>query len=270
MVPYMLRYFLQILLYTLGAIVVCGLAVWLCNTLFVRLLGGYGSRAVIGTAIIGTPVHEIGHALMCLIFSHRITKICLWQPRSADGTLGYVSHTYNPRNVYQQLGNIFIAFGPIFSGLLVLGTCLYFAFPVTLASYTNTVTTMLNTSTSALDMLTVGLQIIPNMIHEFTSASFPIWGRVILVIVMLSVSLHINLSPADVKGALVGVPMYLGVALLVSVVTSLISLPLTYTIVWYLKMFNAYMMALFTIILVFAIVQVLIALIIRLIKQIGR
>ena len=109
-----------------------------------------------------------------------------------------------------------------------------------------------------------------NMAEEFLSDSFPVWARVILVIVMLSVSLHINLSPADMRNALRGVPMYLGVALLIAVITSYASMPLTYSIIWYLKMLNAYMMAMFTIILVFALLQVLIALVIWLIKRIGR
>ena len=270
MVPYILRYFLQLVGYTLGAIVMCGLAVWVCQTLFIRLLGGQGSRIVIATAIIGTPVHELGHALMCILFGHRITAIRLWQPSSPDGTLGYVSHTYNPSNVFQQLGNIFIACGPIFSGLIVLGLCLHYAFPAALAAYTGTVTSMLDTSTTALELLAAGVQIVPDMAEEFLSDSFPVWARVILVIVMLSVSLHINLSPADMRNALRGVPMYLGVALLIAVITSYASMPLTHSIIWYLKMLNAYMMAMFTIILVFALLQVLIALVIWLIKRIGR
>lgn len=266
-----LWYYLQILLYTLGAIFVCGLLVWACKSLFVNLMGGgFGHKIVLGTAIIGTPIHELGHAIMCLIFGHRITEICLWQPRSSDGTLGYVNHTYNSRNIYHIIGNLFIGVGPIFSGLLVLGICLYFAFPATLAAYTSSVAQMLNTSTTALDMLLVGLRLIPDMISEFSSAAFPIWGRIALVIVMLCVSLHINLSPADIKGALSAIPLYMVLVLILSGITVMMGQYTMNTVIWYVQMFNAHMMALFTVVLIFALLQVAIGLVFWLIRQFRR
>ena len=88
MVPYILRYFLQLVGYTLGAIVMCGLAVWVCQTLFIRLLGGQGSRIVIATSVIGTPVHELGHALMCILFRsphHRDPPLAAQESRRHAG-----------------------------------------------------------------------------------------------------------------------------------------------------------------------------------------
>ena len=169
MFPYILRYFLQLVGYTLGAIVMCGLAVWVCQTLFIRLLGGQGSRIVIATSVIGTPVHELGHALMCILFGHRITAIRLWQPRSPDGTLGYVSHTYNPSNVFQQLGNIFIACGPIFSGLAVLTLALLLGFPHTLSDYAATASGMASAGEGGISLFLEGLKMLPRMVEELTA-----------------------------------------------------------------------------------------------------
>lgn len=266
-----LLFYLQLLLYTLGAIIVCGLVVWACKALFVRLMGGgFGYKIVLGTGIVGTPVHELGHAIMCLVFGHRITEICLWQPRSKDGTLGYVNHSYNSRNIYHVIGNLFIGVGPIFSGLLVLGICLHYAFPAALANYTSSVTQLLNASAAPLDMLTAGIRILPDMIGEFTSDAFPIWGRIILVIVMLCVSLHINLSPADIKGALSSIPLYMVLVLLAAGVCGILGSAAMNTVLWHVKMFNAYMMALFTVVLVFALLQVAIGLIFWLVRKIAR
>ena len=264
-------YYLQILLYTLSAIVVCGFVVWGCKSLFVRMMGGgVGNKIVIGTSIIGTPVHELGHAIMCLIFGHRITELRLWQPRSADGTLGYVNHTYNAKNVYHVIGNLFIGIGPIFSGLLVLGLCLYYAFPASFASYTTNISGLLNTSATPLDMLGVGLCIIPNMAVEFTSSTFPIWGRILLVIVMLSVSLHINLSPADMKGALSAIPLYMLLILIIAIISGLLGQGAMQGVIYAVQMFNAYMMALFTVVLVFALLQLFVALVVWLIRLLRR
>ncbi|MDR3490768.1 MAG: hypothetical protein P4M12_01845 [Gammaproteobacteria bacterium] len=53
----------------------------------------YGMKGILATAWLGTPIHELGHALMCLIFAHKIKDIKLLTLNQADGTLGYVSHS---------------------------------------------------------------------------------------------------------------------------------------------------------------------------------
>ena len=127
--PYVL-FFLRVLWYTLGAVVICGLAVSLCRKLFVSMMGGgFGRGVVLATSIIGTPIHELGHAVMCVLFGHRITAMSLWQPFSNDGNLGYVTHAYRRKNLYHILGNLFIGVGPIFSGLGVLTLALLLGFP---------------------------------------------------------------------------------------------------------------------------------------------
>ena len=261
-------YFLQVTLYPLAAILVCGLAVWACQRLFVKLLGGgVGFKIVMGSSIIGTPVHELGHAIMCPLFGHKITKLVLWQPRTADGTLGYVNHTCNPRNLYHRLGDLFIGVGPIFSGLAVLSASLFFAFPNTWNAYFTSAVSLVESNASVADIFLSGLHILPNMIAEFGSASFPIWGRILLVLVMLSVSLHINLSPADIKGALSALPLYLGLALLVTVITTLIGTAATKPVLAGLEVFNAFMMAVFTVVLVFAALLGALALLVWLLRR---
>lgn len=45
-------------------LVVCGLLVGLFERLFMKLTGKFGRGFFLATSIIGTPVHELGHALM--------------------------------------------------------------------------------------------------------------------------------------------------------------------------------------------------------------
>ncbi|MGE5315415.1 MAG: hypothetical protein ACM3Q4_12035 [Acidobacteriota bacterium] len=72
------------------------------------------------TGWLGTPVHELGHAVFCILFGHRITGMRLFSPVPRDGSLGYVEHAFNRKNLYHQIGNFFIGAGPIISGTLVL------------------------------------------------------------------------------------------------------------------------------------------------------
>lgn len=71
------------------------------------------------SAIIGTPIHEASHALVAVMFGHKIHKIS-WFQIGSDGRLGYVDHNWNRRSLYQSIGVFFIAIAPLFAGFLVI------------------------------------------------------------------------------------------------------------------------------------------------------
>ena len=89
---------------------------------FVERRAGHwlGGAAYVLFGWLGTAVHETGHALFCLLFGHRITGIKLFDFAPRDGTRGQVSHTWDPRNPWQQAGNFFIGVGPILFGTAVI------------------------------------------------------------------------------------------------------------------------------------------------------
>lgn len=263
----LLWYVIKIILYPVAAILICGFIAWVCRRLFIQLLGYGGQQVVQAASIIGTPIHELGHALMCLIFGHQVVELVLWQPDFDDDRLGYVRHTYNADNLYHRLGNLFIGTGPIFSGMAVLSLLLAIFFPNTWSIYTTCVAALLDGSASGLDILFAGLRMIPSLIGEFGSKSAPVWLQIPALLVMLSVSLHINLSPADIEGALDAVPLYLVIMLVIAVITYVFGSTVSGLVLAALKAFNAFMMAMFTVVLVFAAAQVALALLIRLIRN---
>ena len=260
--------FFKILFFTLGIPVLCGLVVGVCDVIVNFLMGrGLGRGIILGTSIIGTPIHELGHALMCLIFAHKIDKIVLWQPQSKDGALGYVTHRYNRKNIYHQLGNIFIGLGPVFSGLAVMILCMLIAFPETVSAYADNASSLVSGGDGYLSLLTEGFAIIPAMLEEWSDGGIPVWGRVIAVIFMLCVSLHISLSPADIKGALGGIPVYLLLTLIATVIVSLIGSDAMETVSGALAGFSAATFALFMLVFVFAVLQILLGILIFLIRK---
>ena len=262
-------FFFGILWYTLGTLVICGLAVTLFRKLFVTMMGGgVGRGIVLATSIVGTPVHELGHALMCLLFGHKITGMSLWQPASSDGTLGYVTHTYRRRNIYHILGNLFIGVGPVFSGLAVLMLALLLGFPATFTEYTTTATYMASEGEGGLRLFWEGLKMLAQMWREAVhSSDVPVWVKIITVFVILSVSQHISLSPADIRGSLSALPLYAGLALLVTIVCSLLGQNAMESVTSALAKFSAYMTAFFVIVLVMALLQLLIAIPVWIIRK---
>lgn len=88
-----------------------------------------GWRGILWTAWIGTPVHELGHALLAILFRHRVHRISLFAPNPATGNLGSVDHSFNPKSLYQRIGNFFIGAAPLFFGSAILTILLVLLVP---------------------------------------------------------------------------------------------------------------------------------------------
>ena len=95
------------LAFTIGVIVVFGLLIALCRRTFLKNTGYTGYKVLLVTGAVGTPIHELSHALMCIVFGHKIVEMKLYQPGNENGTLGYVNHSYNPKNIYHIIALIF-------------------------------------------------------------------------------------------------------------------------------------------------------------------
>lgn len=66
----------------------------------------------------GVVLHEFGHFIFAKIFGHKIVDVCWFGPQ--DGTLGYVSHTWDRDDKLQKIGNLFVGTGPIWVGTLAI------------------------------------------------------------------------------------------------------------------------------------------------------
>lgn len=96
-----------------------------------RLSRRFGWKSVLWTGWLGTPIHELSHALFCVLFRHRINEIALFRPDPSLGRLGYVNHLYDPRSRYQVVGNFFIGTAPFLGGALALYGLLWLFDPQT-------------------------------------------------------------------------------------------------------------------------------------------
>ncbi len=96
-----------------------------------RLSRRFGWKSVLWTGWFGTPIHELSHALFCVLFRHRIDEIALFRPDPALGRLGHVSHTYDPKSRFQVAGNFFIGTAPFLGGALALYGLLWLFDPQT-------------------------------------------------------------------------------------------------------------------------------------------
>lgn len=215
----------------------------------------FGQKGVLLTAWIGTPIHEIGHLLMCFIWGHRVTKVKLLQLNPTNGVLGYVEHQYNQTSMYQQIGLFFIGLGPIFSGIgsLVLG--MYFMLPNMFEKLTHYIlyeisldeTTVVGIVAETLSFLFENLITIDNLINPM------FWLYIILAI---CISSHIALSRADIEGASRGLIALFIALLLFNFVAIFLGIDSQHMIAK-ITAYNLYVLAFSSIALLFSLVTLL-------------
>jgi len=192
-----------------------GFLISLINRAFYRLLGG-GRLVCYATGLIGTPIHELSHALMCLFFGHRIREMRLYRIDTRSGVLGYVNHSYNRRNPYHIIGNYFIGIAPIVCGTLVLFLTMRYMLPSAFAvcrDYLSDFVDWQGQGEVLRQVEGVGALFVSFLFILFTEISAGGWQIWVFLLLLLSISIHMNLSGADIKGSLAALPI-LGLLLL--------------------------------------------------------
>jgi len=180
----------------------------------------FGWKGIAATAWLGTPAHELSHALMCIVFGHRITEIRWLQLNSGDGTLGYVSHQYNPNSIYQKVGNFFIGTAPVFMGILNLTLGMHILVPESYVPFVDAVYAMVREDKSGgCSLALLGGSIAAVTQHLFTTENFANPRFWLYCLLAVCISSHIALSAADLKGAFNGCVTIFGVIVLLNLLS---------------------------------------------------
>jgi hypothetical protein len=209
-------------LYIVGGLMIFGLVLDGLNRFAVNnYIQSFGTRSLLVTGWIGTPVHELSHAILCVLFMHQITGIKLFQKPDANGVMGYVNHRYNPVNLYAQIGNFFIAVAPLLGGTLcILGLMFLF-----LPDAAGQIAGLFSQGWTASALSVSGLQMIFLKIGEaiFTMGHLTDFRFYVFLFLALCIASHIALSTADLKGSLPGIAAIFLLFLLVNLLVGQIS-----------------------------------------------
>ncbi|MBR6071593.1 MAG: hypothetical protein IKP77_02020 [Acholeplasmatales bacterium] len=185
------------------SIYVVGFIISLINKLFYKIAGT--SKAVIyTTGIIGTPIHELSHALFCIIFLHKITEMKLFQINSEDGTLGYVNHSYNRRNIYHIIGNFFIGVAPILVGTTILILLMKLMVPSVFDGIVDSINSFVKVCGNEF-VFSEFFKMLGNIFVTFFKGATD-WVWWIYFVICFFIALHMNLSKADLKGTVIAIP----------------------------------------------------------------
>jgi hypothetical protein len=191
-----------------AGVFVFGLLIHFISHLTFNSLGkAFGNAGTYLVAWLGTPIHELGHALFCVIFGHKITRIEFFKPDPQTGTLGYVNHQWNKANPWQVLGNFFIGIGPVIVGSLALLGLFYLLIPHASQAWEPTIAgaNQIGSDSSIGGYLTVlkdSFLAFTRLV--FTTSNLSSWQFWVFCYLAICVASNIRLSWSDIKNSLSG------------------------------------------------------------------
>ncbi len=247
------------LFFTVGIVFLFGFLIAQCNKAFYKKIG-YGKACYI-TGFIGTPIHECAHALMCIIFGHKIKEIKLFQVSSDDGTLGYVKHSYNPKNIYQRIGGLFIGTAPIFVGALLIGLIRRLLLPgMDMPSLEA------STGLTFQNIVQVTIDTLSSFFYSISS-----WQFWVFIIASSFISTHMTLSSADIKNSTAGLVFYIIAIAVMNIICFFIGKDILYEVTSFFTKVGSALLSYLILALFISLVSVLIAFIIgTIIKKVRR
>jgi hypothetical protein len=211
-----------------AGIFVFGLLIHFVSQLtFKSIEKAFWSKGTYLVAWLGTPIHELGHALFCVIFMHKIVEIELFKPDPITGTLGYVRHKWNRSNPWQVLGNLFINTGPIMIGCAVLCAIFYFLIPRSSEAWDSILVGVSkidngNSLWSYLEVIKTSAPVVLRLI--FTVTNLTSWRFWVFCYLSICVASNMRLSLSDIKGSLSGFGCLIVVFLMVNLLEFLTGL----------------------------------------------
>ncbi|MEI0603835.1 hypothetical protein R4K55_06395 [Brachyspira alvinipulli] len=210
-----------------GSIIIFGFILYILSSMTRRIFAKtLGSKIeVYITGWIGTPIHELSHALFCLLFRHKINDIKLFNAKS--DTIGYVLHSYDSRSWYQQIGNFFIGVGPIIVGTLIVYILFLLLAPelkeniFTIPNikykqvFNSEILSIVYYTISSFFVYTYNIfvNIIKNVIINSSFKSITFW---VFLYLSISIASHMELSPADISHAWKGIIVIFAVSLILN------------------------------------------------------
>lgn len=169
---------------------------YIANELYYRSVGFFRSRWTLLTAMVGTPVHELAHAGMVLLFGMKIQRMRLYVSDPESNTLGYVHYAYDPFSFVHRVGMVFVGLAPAIVGALLVSVLLIFGgLPL--------LTVRLRGFGFA-DLLDLGLYVEIWSWYGDLFAAVDSWSVFAALVVSVFIGTHASPSKADMRGVFGG------------------------------------------------------------------
>lgn len=218
------RFFIA-LISTLGILTLFGIVLEKLEKIInASLYSNLGKNTVLFTAAIGTPLHEISHWIGCKIFGFQVNEVVLLRPKMyrLDGVLGYVSYSMNPNSMWQRFGCFFVGIAPMIFGnlFILLSVCLLK--PEIFSQIKEKVNKVANGSKKKRFLPVCWASFLGFWKGLFSLKKLGWLRGLICLYIVMSISMHMTISSADIESAKLGVWIVLGIYGVFALVTAMI------------------------------------------------
>lgn len=225
-----------------------------------RMIDAFGLKSIYWTAWLGTPVHELSHVFIGLMFRHRITEVKLLQTVDTDGTMGYVRHAYHPSSLYQRIGNFFIGVAPLIGGsLLIACTAAWLVPNGSLFQLEQSHMFRLFSFFDLPTWVSLGQAIAENFRNLFSAANFSQPSYWLFIYAALCIASRMSLSTEDIRGAGSGAGALFCLLLVANGLSMLLDPTLHTQIMYWIGRFNFLFMVMLSLSLFFSLLVLLIS-----------
>ncbi|BBO00127.1 hypothetical protein [Sporolactobacillus terrae] len=225
-----------------------------------RMIHAFGLKSIYWTAWLGTPVHELSHVLIGLMFHHRVTEVKLLQAVDADGTMGYVRHAYQPSSLYQRIGNFFIGVAPLIGGSLLIACIAAWLVPT--GSVLHLERSHMLRLFSFFDLPTwvgLGQAVAENFRNLFSAANFSRPSYWLFLYAALCIASRMSLSTEDIRGAGSGAGALFCLLVVANGLSVLLDPALHTQIMYWIGRFNFLLMVMLSLSIFFSLLVLLIS-----------
>ncbi len=218
----MLLNWLGLLLVLFGPVVFFAAAIHILQqTTQRRLAERFGWKSILWSGWLGTPIHELSHVIMCLVFRHRIDAVSLFDPDPDSGRLGFVRHSWRAGNWYEELGNVFIGMAPLIGGSAALLVLLWIFYPGAFSSPAETPissATLAPAISSLTEIFGAVSSVCAHLLQWRNLTTIKFWVFIYLV---LCVGSHMAPSWSDYRGTGRGAILFFGLLMVILLIASL-------------------------------------------------
>ena len=210
--------FFESLLLSCGPLIVLGVAVYFCRALFLFLLGReHGHRLQLAFLAPSTPLREVAHALSAILFFHSVTEVGFLNLHDPDGEIGFVEHSYHPRNPLAQLGNFVYALAPLALELFLVYLLLITCFGGVMTTLSAELAALTAAGSGIGAYLAVAFSLLPAMLR----AAAPLWLKLLGFAALAFLCMGIFVSLNELIEGLLGFLIYAGAVLVFTAVLML-------------------------------------------------
>jgi hypothetical protein len=211
-----LKFFLEVNIYLLLPIIIFGLIFHIITVKSEENVLKIGWWLFVLLGWIGTPIHELSHYIMCILFRYEILDMKLFRPIKGkkDGLLGYVTYRTRSNNLHQKIGEFFVGIAPMIGGSLII----YGLFRLLMSNlYTN--------------LISINDFNLNNIMDVIIHTEYNIPKLILFLILSISISMHMSISKEDLKNAIYGIFWLEIIIVILSVIFTLINISVTSIIV---------------------------------------